>query len=101
MGRLQQACREPSLPAGQGGPEVDGAHQSVLGRAQRQLDERCIARQQGGQPSGQRRLGTALLPSEEDASNARVHRGQQQRQPKALLAYHRAERERGPGPVFA
>ena len=50
VGRGQQAGLEPDLAAGQRRPQVERADHPLLGGAERQLDERPAAGQQGGQP---------------------------------------------------
>ncbi len=106
VGASQQPRLEAPALAGQGGAQVERADQAVLAGAQRQLRERRLARQQHGQPPGQRGLGRPLLPPQQHPPDPPINRRQHQRQLHLLHPHHRREREqpapfhrRGIGPA--
>ena len=74
VGRGQQAGPEPGLAVGEQLGEVERADDPVLGGAQRQLDEGRLARQHTGEPTGQRRLGRALVAAQQHAARAAAGR---------------------------
>ena len=72
VGGGQQPGREPQLPAGEGGGQVEGPDHPVLGRPDRQLDEGRRPGQQRRQAPGQGGLGAAFLAPQQHAPDAAV-----------------------------
>ena len=96
VGSRQQARLEAAAALGERSFDVEGAHQPVLGGADRQFDERRIVREERGETARQRGLRAAFLATEKDATDGRVDGVQEERQLGVLLADNGAERESPP-----
>src|SRR5207245_5517760 len=80
VGSCEQAGLEAAPALGERPFDVEGADQTILGCTHRELDERRLAGKQGGQASGQGRLGAPLLPPQQHTADGRVECVQEQRQ---------------------
>ena len=94
VGAGQQSRGERMLAVAQHLLQIQRTDHAVLGRADRQLDESAAVHrgQHLRQAPHRGRFRGALLAADQHAADLRMHRAQQQRQPKAVVADDRTER---------